>query len=71
MSDNVAAYGGTLDTLPPETWWTSVYVWMGEWWEVLVDLFTVEEGRSDLVLFLRVRERASKYEFEVTSLHVP
>lgn len=41
------------------------------YWDVLVDVFTVEEGRSDLVLFARVFERGDGYRFEIASVHVP
>lgn len=71
MLENVEDYGETLAELPPEAWRSSVYQWMDGYWEVLVDLFTVEEGASDLVLFVRVYEQGDAYTFEVTSLHVP
>src|SRR5688572_22629151 len=50
----IRAYGRKLTSLPEESWKTSIYLWMGGYWDVLVDLFTVEEGPSDLVLSLRV-----------------
>ena len=46
----IAEYGATLVELPDDTWRTSVAQWMGTHWEILVDLWTAEEGRSDLVL---------------------
>jgi hypothetical protein len=52
-------YGATLVALDPDTWESSVSLWMGDKWEVLVDLWTEEEGRSDLVLHLYVREDGS------------
>lgn len=71
MLENVQDYGATLAELPPDAWRSSVCQWMDGYWEVLVDLFTVEEGASDLVLFVRVYEQGDGYSFEVTSLHVP
>jgi hypothetical protein len=62
---NVAAYGTTLVGLPDETWKTSVAQWMGDGWEVLVDLWTKEEGRSDLVLHLFVSETDDAVRFSV------
>jgi hypothetical protein len=50
MRDYIAEYGATLVELPDDTWQTSVAQWMGTHWEILVDLWTAEEGRSDLVL---------------------
>ena len=42
----------------------------GGYWEVLVDLFTVEEGCSDLALFVRVYPREGSYVFQILSVHV-
>ena len=66
-------YGRKLTSLPEESWRTSIYLWMGSgsYWEVLVDLFIVEEGCSDLVLFVRVHPREGSYVFQITSVHVP
>lgn len=71
MKQYVEDYGEELTSLPEESWETSIYLWMGDYWEVLVDLFTLEEGLSDLVLHVRVRETGSSYRYEVWSLHVP
>jgi len=46
----VSGYPATLMRLPVESWDTSVCIFNGSEWEVLVDLWTKEEGRSDLVL---------------------
>ncbi len=44
----------------------------GNKWGVLVDLRTVEEGRSDLVLHTYVHETAAgQFEFEIFSIYVP
>jgi hypothetical protein len=71
FAHSVEAYGATLACLSDESWQTSIYVRDGDYWQVLVDLITVEEGRSDLVLFTRVYERGDGYAFEPWSLHVP
>ena len=40
------------------------------WW-VLVDLWTVEEGRSDLTLEIRLTETGGElYDIEIDNLHV-
>lgn len=67
----VTDFGEALADLPEETWDTSVSQWMGTHWDVLVDLWTVESGRSDLVLDLRVYEAENGFRFEIVSLHVP
>lgn len=70
-ADYVADYGEVLKPLPAETWETSVYIWQGGWWDVLVDLHTVGEGRSDLVLHTRVYESQGGYRFEDLRIYVP
>ncbi|MEM6959729.1 MAG: hypothetical protein AAF411_04380 [Myxococcota bacterium] len=68
----VADYGCTLVLLPEETWETSVCIFSGEGrWDVLVDLWTAEEGRSDLVLLVYVHARGDDFEIEVRLLYVP
>jgi hypothetical protein len=71
MRKYVEQYGATLVELPKESWQTSVTQWMGGHWEVLVDLWTAEEGRSDLVLHSRVIETEDSFEIELCSIHVP
>lgn len=68
---NIKAYGATLVSLPDEAWSTSVCQWMDGYWDVLVDLYTAEEGVSDLALAVRVHENGSAYVFDVDSVHVP
>lgn len=50
---------------------SSVSQWMGTHWEVLVDLWTIESGRSDLVLTVFVLETTDGFRFEIDSVHVP
>lgn len=69
MSGNINDYGANLIELPEETWETSVCQWMGAY--ALIDLFTLEEGRSDLALSVRVKDVDGQYRFEVMSIHVP
>jgi hypothetical protein len=70
--DAVDAYGGvTLLPVPDETWKTSVALWRGGHWEVLVDLWTAEEGRSDLLLAVDVFEHDDGYRFRIHLVYVP
>ncbi len=71
MASNIENYGCRLNSLPEETWQTSMCQWMRGYWDVLIDLFTIEEGASDLVLAARVYEEDSSYIFEIQSVHVP
>ncbi len=68
---NVAAYGATLVELPDDTWNSSVAMWTGSDWDVLVDLWTAEEGRSDLCLSTRVHETYSGFRFAIYMVYVP
>lgn len=71
IASNIKSYGARLTSLPEETWQTSVCQWMGSYWDVLVDLYTIEEGASDLALAARVYQEDSAYVFEVQLVYVP
>ncbi len=71
IAENIQEYGAQLISLPDESWDTSVVQWMGDYWDVLVDLFTREEGASDMALSIRVYEVNDEYSFRVLSVHVP
>jgi hypothetical protein len=71
IAGNIEDYGATLVGLPDEAWETSVSQWMDGYWHVLVDLYTEDEGPSDLVLDVRVREHGAGYRFEVHLVYVP
>ena len=68
----IAEYREELTELSEETWKSSVCIWMGNRWDALVDLWTVAEGRSDLVLQLHIYEtRDGDYKFNVYMVYVP
>ena len=71
ISKYIQDYGAKLIELSEETWVSSVCIWMGNRWDVLVDLWTVSEGRSDLVLSLQISEVGSDYEFSIYMIYVP
>jgi hypothetical protein len=71
ITDNIKDYGAQLVSLPEKAWETSVCQWMQGYWVVLVDLFTAEEGASDLVLSVRVYEENGTYAFDIQSVYVP
>jgi hypothetical protein len=65
-------YGdATLISLPEESWVTSVARWYGDRWRCLVDLWTEEDGRSDLVLDIAVFEDGPGYRFSLHLVYVP
>lgn len=71
IQDYIESYGEQVISLPEQSWDTSIYSWQESYWDVLVDLWTVREGRSDLVLQLRVFEVAAGYEFQIYMVYVP
>ena len=71
IRDYLADYGGTLVSLPTEAWDTSVCIWNGDHWSALVDLWTKEEGRSDLVLQVRISEAGAGFRTAVHLVYVP
>lgn len=72
IEEYIADYGDvTLVDLTEETWETSVAIWQGTHWDVLIDLRTAEEGRSDLVLGARVTETQDAFAFEIEMVYVP
>ena len=64
-------YGAELVDLPEETWDSSVCMWQGNRWDALIDLWSLSEGRSDLVLSLQVSEAQGGFEFTIYMVYVP
>lgn len=64
-------YGETLVALSEATWDSSVCIWYGDHWNALVDLWTRESGRSDLVLQVRVIEANAGFTIEIQLVYVP
>jgi hypothetical protein len=71
IAEYIEDYGETLVELPEKTWASSVCLWMGKSWEVLVDLWTKGEGRSDLVLSARVSETKTGVVVRIEMVYVP
>ena len=67
----VSDYGEVLISLPEETWETSCAQWMGDYWQIIVDLYTESEGRSDLILNGRVMEKNGNISIEIGLIYVP
>jgi hypothetical protein len=71
IRNSIRSYGATLTELPNETWESSVCMWYETYWDVLVDLWTQDEGRSDLVLSVRVTEGGDGFSFRIHMVYVP
>lgn len=71
IRDYVGDYGATLVALPEASWNSSICIGYGDHWMLLVDLWTVEEGPSDLVLQAKVTEQVSEYLIDVDLVYVP
>ena len=71
IARNIIDYGCQLTSLPDASWDTSVCQWQLQYWEVLVDLFTVDDGCSDLVLHAHVYEQVGGFIFKVHFVYVP
>lgn len=71
IREYIEDYGEELIELPEEAWDTSVYIYCGDYWSVLIDLYTKTEGQSDLVLELEVREANKEYVVDIKLVYVP
>ena len=71
IQEYIEDYGEELIDLPEETWDTSIYICYGEYWSVIIDLFTKNEGLSDLVLNAEVREKDNNYVVDIYLVYVP
>jgi hypothetical protein len=68
----ILRYGDvTLVPLPEGTWCSSVCLWQEDRWNCLVDLWTEQQGRSDLVLVVDVFEDDGTFRFAVNLVYVP
>ena len=71
IRDYIEDYGEKLVELPEASWETSVCIWMGNEWDVLIDLWTASEGQSDLVLSAKVAESTDGFNINVYMVYVP
>ena len=72
ISSYIREYGAKLIELPQRSWDTSVCIWTGDHWDALIDLWTEEEGHSDLVLQVHVFEEVrNEYLVTVYMVYVP
>ncbi|MDA7747326.1 hypothetical protein N8878_08370 [Psychromonas sp.] len=71
IEEYIEDYGEQLIVLADETWDSSICIWMGNRWDVLIDLWTESEGRSDLVLSAQVTESGNGFLVNVDMVCVP
>jgi hypothetical protein len=71
VKNYIGDYRATLIDLPESTWNTSVCIWVGNRWDVLIDLSKQEEGSSDLVLQAQIFEANGSYIVHVYMVYVP
>ena len=71
IKEYIQDYGEELIKLSDETWDSSICIWMGSHWDVLIDLWTAGEGRSDLVLGAQVTEKDNRYIIDIGMVYVP
>ena len=72
LVEYIVDYGAHLISLPKDTWNTSVCLYMeDEFWKAIIDLFTAEEGCSDLILDLHIFKKQNQFEFQINSIYVP
>lgn len=71
IAENITDYGEKLVSLPDETWNSSQAYWMGFCWDIILNLFTESEGRSDLILSIRIFETDGVFEYLIQDMYVP
>lgn len=71
IKEYIQGYGEELVQLSDETWDSSICIWTGSHWDVLIDLWTAGEGRSDLVLGAQVTENDNTYIIDIGMVYVP
>lgn len=70
---DINLYGETLVSLPSEAWESSQCLWSGDsCWHVYIDLYTINEGKSDLILFLIIElDENNHFHYNVSNFYVP
>lgn len=61
----------SLVSLPNETWESSSCIYFGDGWQVFIDLYTKEEGRSDFILTFVVMKNGPNLIFTLDNIYVP
>ena len=68
----IVEYPATVVSIGAESWKNSICRWMGEYWDILVDLYVDDiDEISDLVLGARVFPVEEGYRYEIGLVYVP
>lgn len=71
IAENIADYGEALAPLDDETWELSIYRWMDDYWQFLVDLTTTDDPVSDLTLHAKLYDNWDEAAMVVEAVYVP
>ena len=71
LDDFMSEIGDRLVSLPDETWESSQAQWVGDRWDILIDLWAEKSGVIDLVIYANAHEVEGGYLIEVRDVHVP
>ena len=63
--------GVSLAELPDETWSSSVCIRSFDEWDVIIDLYDVTQGRTDLILPAKIKEGSDGIRVTLDMIHVP
>ena len=68
----IVEYPANVVSIGTESWKNSICRWMGEYWDILVDLYVDDiDEISDLVLGARVFPVEEGYRYEIGLVYVP
>lgn len=68
---NITKYPDKLGPLNPKSWESSIYLWMGGYWEVLVDLSDEFGNTTDLVFHANIKEKGAGFQISPYLIYVP
>lgn len=68
---NIRDYPDEIGLLSEKSWETSIHIWMGRYWDILLDLTDANGGVSDLVLDGKMYEDVEGYIFKPHLIYVP
>lgn len=67
----IESYGCQSVTITELSWQSSIYIWMGKQWDVIIDLIDENGSRTDLILKLSISENGQDFIFKPDFVYVP